>query len=826
MLQAGTSGSLVGQVKDSQTGEKLMGVFILVEGTPLGAQTTEDGSYFIHNIPAGEYKVSAQIIGYEKKTYLNVQISPDRKTTLNFALRPEAISGDQILVEAEMPVVRKDITASQYVVARKELEVLPVTTIDQVLETHAGVAEGGHIRGGRSEEVTYLIDGIPINQSISGGIGSFLPVEAIQEMTILTGGWDPEFGNASSGVINIITRRPGVQKNAGIKYENDHLFGGNRDDRYQRAAVSYTGPVKGNKLTYFGVGSFQWDNTRYWWDFDDSFSKPLHHQFSFLSNLNYELRSNINLGLQLLYSDEKQQEYDFAWRYNLQGLPESSRRSFRSVLQYSHNLSKKSFLDAQLSFYRISDRLNEVPKEEVAGMEPYQYDLFLLYVIRGNRLWWKRATENITTLRTRLTTFRFNNIYFRGGFDFNYYDIHQDLLKFEPQRSIWGKPLVDEPLLNYSNYFDYQPYSGAVYLQAKWETPQGSHVNLGLRYDFLDPRAESPIISVPGSQSEFSEDSIRWSKASVKHQFSPRVGFGMPVMEKSYIFINYGVFFQAPLFEYFYTGLNSDFRFSQRALIGNPDIPPMKSKIFEISYRHTLADDYAIIVTGAQKKTKNLVDVSTFIGYDSKLDKNRGYGQYVTAPFAEAQSFEVVLKKRPRGFWWGELNYTYSIAKAVSDHDNAAFEYLQWGFTPDYDLYYVSWDQRHTVNLNLNFRYHDWVNASLISRFATPRPYTYYPSKSKNGQLPADPKQRVTPNNKRMENTYSTDFKIQVNLSRALKRWADIPGRLQLYVDARNIFNRKNILWISADGRVGGELNDPAAYSVGQRIRLGVDYAF
>lgn len=823
-VRAGTTGSLVGRVKDAGTGEALWGAVIILEHSSLGTQTVEDGRFFIYNIPAGQYNVKVELLGYETKIIRGVTISPDRKTELTISLHSQAISGESVVVEAEMPVVRKDITASQYVVARKEIDAMPVTQIEQVMKTHAGVVEGGHIRGGRSEEVIYVIDGIPLNRSISGGLGSYLPTEAIQEMTILTGGWDPEFGNASSGVVNIITRRPFGKTEFGIKYENDHLFGGNRHNRYQRLALSLSAPVWRNRLSFFGVGVLQRDDTRYWWDFDPDFDHPLHNQYSFLGNLGYQMTPGINLGLQLLYTDEGQQDYDFSWRYNLHGLPKNGRRSFRSVFHYSHNLSAKSFVDARISYYRISDWINDRSKSEVARLRPYSYDVFLLYIIDGNRLWWKNATEQITTIRANLTTYHLLDQYLRVGMDFNYYDINQDLLKFEPQRSLWGKPLLDKPLLNYSNFFHYNPYSGSFYMQTKWETPQKSLVNLGFRYDFLDPRAETPSIFIPSDSVEFDENYIKWHPASVKHQFSPRVGFGMPVLEKSYLFINYGVFFQTPLFEYFYTGLNSDFRFSQRALLGNPDLPPMKSRIFEISYRQSFRKDYALIVTGSVKKTTNLVDVRTFVGYDSKIDKNRGYGQFVTSPFAEAQTLELVLKKRASGFFWGELNYTYSVAKAVSDHDNANYEYQQWGFLPDYDLYYVSWDQRHTINLNLNMSYKKLFNASVVSRFASPRPYTYYPSR--NGLQPKDPKRRFTPNNARMKNTLVTDLKAQVNLSRLLQRWIRIPGNLKFYTDIRNLFNNKNVIWISSDGKIGGELNDPSAYAEGQRIRLGMEYSF
>ncbi len=218
------------------------------------------------------------------------------------------------------------------------------------------------------------------------------------------------------------------------------------------------------------------------------------------------------------------------------------------------------------------------------------------------------------------------------------------------------------------------------------------------------------------------------------------------------------------------------------------------------------------------------MDVRTFVGWDSKIGQSRGYGQFVRVPFADVNSFELVFKKRATGWIWGELNHTYSIAKAISDHDHANFEYLQWGFRPEYGLYFVSWDQRHTINLNLNLQWKQYVNANIISRFASPRPYTYYPSRK--GFVPDDPGIRVQPNNARMENTYSTDVKVEINLSQLLDGWQKIPVQWKLFADVRNLFNRKNILWVTSNGQVGGELNDPRAYSEGQRIRLGTEINF
>ena len=159
-LYSSTSGSLVGIISDEETNEYLPGVFIQLEGTQMGTQTTDDGIFFIHNIPIGTYNIQISLIGYEKKIIKDVTISADQKTRLEIKLKTEAVPGEYVVVEAPAPMVRKDITASQYSVRRKEIKAMPVTSVEQILTTKPGVVEGGHIRGGRAEETVYVVDGI------------------------------------------------------------------------------------------------------------------------------------------------------------------------------------------------------------------------------------------------------------------------------------------------------------------------------------------------------------------------------------------------------------------------------------------------------------------------------------------------------------------------------------------------------------------------------------------------------------------------------------------------------------------------------------------
>ena len=73
--------------------------------------------------------------------------------------------------------------------------------------------------------------------------------------------------------------------------------------------------------------------------------------------------------------------------------------------------------------------------------------------------------------------------------------------------------------------------------------------------------------------------------ASSKHSFSPRFGFAIPVTDHSFLLANLGYFFQVPLFDHLYSGLDINLKKQNAVLVGNPDLKPQKTKSYELSYR-------------------------------------------------------------------------------------------------------------------------------------------------------------------------------------------------------------------------------------------------
>ncbi len=259
VLYAGTTGKLSGSVKDSQTGEPLVGANIIIVGTEFGAATNLDGNFVILNIPPGSYSVKVSYIGYQVSLFNDLQIIVDQTTQLPAELTPESIQVEEVIVTATTPMIQRDVTSSVSVIRRDQIEALPVSTFTDLLSLQAGVVETGsnnlHIRGGRSNEVAYLVDGVYVKDPLLGGLSLEISNDAIQEMSLLSGTFNAEYGNALSGVVNIVTRDGDENFSAKVEARTSE-FGIDRYSELHESRVngSLSGPFFLNKLTFFVSG--------------------------------------------------------------------------------------------------------------------------------------------------------------------------------------------------------------------------------------------------------------------------------------------------------------------------------------------------------------------------------------------------------------------------------------------------------------------------------------------------------------------------------------------------------------------------------------------
>ena len=200
-------------------------------GTTTGSATDVDGNYYILNIPPGTYKVKASLVGYATITFDNVNISVDQTTKLDFQMSEEAIEINNVVVTASKPLVQKDLTSTQENVSGKDIEMLPVEDVQSVINLQAGVVNG-HFRGGRLGEVKYMIDGVSVNDVYSGESTMQADVNSIQELQVITGTFNAEYGEALSGVVNQVTKIAGDHYNGSFSAYSGDYATNRRNDVY------------------------------------------------------------------------------------------------------------------------------------------------------------------------------------------------------------------------------------------------------------------------------------------------------------------------------------------------------------------------------------------------------------------------------------------------------------------------------------------------------------------------------------------------------------------------------------------------------------------
>ncbi|MYI95182.1 TonB-dependent receptor [Candidatus Poribacteria bacterium] len=211
-VSAATTGKISGIVTDEGTEQPLANAKVTIVGTSTTATTNDSGYYVMTNIPPAGYDVIVEITGYRSKTVEATKVFAGLTTTINFALQPsEVVELEGITVTAARPLIKKDVTQTTRIIEADEIESMPRDTVNGILQTQAGVAVlnatgSVHVRGGRSMEIKYLIDGIPVNDPIFSGLGLQISTNAIEQMEVITGGFNAEHGDAQSGIINLITK--------------------------------------------------------------------------------------------------------------------------------------------------------------------------------------------------------------------------------------------------------------------------------------------------------------------------------------------------------------------------------------------------------------------------------------------------------------------------------------------------------------------------------------------------------------------------------------------------------------------------------------------
>lgn len=802
-LFAGITGKLVGTVKDAQTKEPLVRANVLLVGTNLGAATDANGKFVILNIPPGVYSVRVSLIGYETVVVENVKIIVDQTTEINVTMKSTDIILQEVYVVAETPMIQKDLTSSIAVITREKIESLPVSRFMDILTLQAGVVGSGtaiHVRGGRSNEVAYLIDGMYVKDPLLGRLATDINNDAIQEMTLLSGTFNAEYGNAMSSVVNIVTREGTDNFSGKFEYRTSE-FGVPSQKRFleNRFNGSLSGPFFTNKFKYFL--SFDQDNRGSYLPFGYNKISTI------FSKLTTTAIPNIKLTLSNRGSKGKRQNYSHEFKY----IPEQYLRirtdSWQTGLILTHTLSSKMFYDFRASYFN-QGYYSGIDKDTSQYLSVSQREY--LPIGNGFEFFAKADPLEMTDSRTVTADLKFD-------LQWQATDIHE--LKFGWQfKKHWIRYWnIYDPKRNfpYINNYRTSPFEFATYLQDKIEYPY-LIINLGLRFDYLNANVEF-------RKNPLDPNSI--VKVKPRYQLSPRVGIAHPISERTKLHFSYGHFFQNPDFEFLFENKQYDLNVRE-PLFGQPDLDAQRTVAYEVGLSHQFSDRVAAHIVAYYKDVTGLIGTRYYFPYFE--GRYVGYTLYVNEDYANIKGLELTIDIRPDRYFSGGLTYTYSVAKGSASSETEQYPGTQESTL----LYYLDFDKTHVFNANITYRIPEGEGPEFFGRKILSNSDISLVLKASSG-YPYTPSGRdigfVIKNSLRMPATYTVDLE-------AGKEFSVYKMKLRFFTEIYNLFNRRNIVYVYPDTGdpdytfVGGHseewMKNPANYGPPRIIRVGLGVKF
>jgi len=792
VLVAQEKGRVAGTVIDGKTKEPLVGVNVMVKGTYYGAATGLDGHYFIENVNKGSYDIEASIIGYKVVLQTGIRVESGQKTVVNFSMEETVLTlGEEVVVLGAKPLFDVDETASAVRMTSDDIANKTVNSVEDILAEQVGVTKQDneiHIRGGRIDESLFIVDGMSIKDPLSGYSGNlYITAEAVQNLEIVTGGYNAEYGQAMSGVVNIKLKEGRDEFEGAVKFTSDNwgLSADNirhyKTDRYE-FNLGGPMPILELLLPRFGVnfpGKFSFFINGYGKMYDSNLpiaSKLYPHRnwepifgmtektaddimaalasrenndWHFLYKLSWALSPKKKLGVSYDVSLNVNQGYfmprafsntyyPYSYEKILDNYNTITRESRLINMNWTHTLSTRSFYEIvfgrflTLEHSAVQD-LHWTEYEERLDLEPINYTILD-----------RDGNINIT----------YGDEFYDTGFAPEWYDIISDNYRLDAdwiyhtkkrhkiktglETAVTEMQVLDinEPWTgttglgaNYDMY-NAKTMFGAFYIQDRIKF-EGMTVNLGMRYDYWFPGQyvedtiddTNTVIITDAARKKFNDETFNLFGYRGKGRLSPRFGISHPVTDNDVLYFYYGHFSQLPTFQYVYAKLNSTSQ-STYQVFGNPNLNPKTTVQYELGIKHRFSDDQVLEMKAYWKDMFDY-ETSQTISPSNPRYSHLKFNMFFNADYARARGIEVILKSRIFTNWYADVNFNYSIVtgKSSSPLDNLL---VQAGALSEKNLgeNFMSWDKPFQFFSNLYYNHSSNWGASLRFEFGSTRRYT------------------------------------------------------------------------------------------------------
>jgi len=813
---AGTTGTLSGVVTDQQ-GNPLANAAVSILGTGMGAFTDGNGYFYVAGLQAGTWNVQAELLGYGTVTVNDVNVVVDQRTTLNIVMKVVALEGYRIDTYAE-PLIRPDTTSTRRIITGDEMSNQVIDEFREVMSRTAGiVTEGGsdgvtfyHVRGGRNTETVYMIDGISVVNPITGTVGMFVNTNAVEQISIITGGWDAQYGEAQSAIINIITKEGSEKFQGGFDLTQDVYSArqefdsrmllestgqpdpnaplitwhtSTRQPRRTKVGADFGGPLTG-KMNYFVSGDWYRDWTKY----------PVKDptiEWNISTKVTYRFSDRYKLSFSGNYTNLRRDRYDVQFQYILgSGYLDNATKAWKMGILWTHYINDRTFYS--INFGRFTrDAMSHIPgvsDDREAAIEDYKWDLLRdpddqrwmnrqmmdptgWFFTKGAERWYSDEQTYYYTVTGDVTSELSKTNQMKFGGQCKLYNL--DYFSFQPL-----------PTNTYVDIYTAKPYMIAAYAQDKLEY-SSLVLNIGVRLDMLNPvgtYVEDPFNSVDHLGDYATYEDIPRITPTIKYQISPRIGVSYPITERDKFHFAYGHFFQIPPFTYLFMSSQNPPQ-GAYPLLGWPDVKPEKTVQYEFGVEHIFTDDMVGDATVFFKDMQNLLDTEQI---------STPYGTYhrvTNADYGNSRGFEITLDKRLSNLFAARVGYTFSVSKGLASSFRQGYDYSYYGWVLPRRENLLDWDQTHSLDVTLDVRDVDKWGINVTMVYGSGMPYSTRPT---TGQ--------PTINDKRMPWTLNLDLKANYDLRLMGMKYS-------FYMEARNLINRLNIQNLGSDEGTGTGLD-------------------
>jgi outer membrane receptor protein involved in Fe transport len=852
---AGTTGKLTGRVTDEKK-QPLAGVNVRVEGQRLGGITDDQGNYFIIGITGGKYQIKMDLIGYAPFVAGNVEITPDFTTTLDAVMRTEAVQMNEVVVNAERPLLQKDATGSTKFFSGAEIAKLPVRGYRDAVAQQAGTVNFGRqidrestngstviLRGGRPNETAYYVDGFSQQDPLTGNSTTAINNSAIQEVVLLNGGFNAEYGRIMSGVVNVVTKEGGDNYEGSFEAVTDNLTGyGNDIFRskvydYNVYDAAFGGPlIKGKDLGSFYVsGQRRWQRDR---GPRSNYTAPLPDNqlggWTGQGKLSLTMSKTMDLKLGFLNSNDDWSEYRNSYRFDLAHTPRYKDENQSYSAAFHHKLNAKTFYNLDASYFftqrrrgdglffdniaaysatpnpqlredipwffpglggspgdplsdSLAARVLAIPGSTGALWDDYLRRQSKYYAIRGDYTSqvnpYHQVKGGVQVDRHEL---RFYQNYFPSNFTPGQFDI--DAYGFDERGNEGELSGLDGAR---------KPTTASGYLQDRYERA-GLVANIGLRYDYLNVNAKA----LKSEDRPLGPDNVLTdadlTDAKTYSRISPRIGIGFPVSDRSVLHVNWGQFYQQPNLQDLYVS----YRFLEYKVqtggyyvpFGNPNLKPEMTTAYEVGLSHQMNDYSKFDVSVYYKDVRDLVQVANI------PSAPYSFASFRNKDFATLKGLDLAFTLRRVNHVSGSLSYSLSFANGTGSVSNTQRNIAWTASEVPHQTSPLDFDQRHRVNLNVAVSFlkgegPKWgsaaplgdVELNVLYNLATGTPFTATNVTDEVTQLNVAQQPTGSLNERSAPSTQSFDFKLT-------KGFRFGATRLAAYVWMLNAFDTNNAI--------------------------------